>query len=153
MKKLIILFIITIVPFTIKAQTLEETMDYINATSLIYVFPDQYFATQCADNYFQFTKETLDNQASKAERIYLKDIKAISYSAKTDFYQIVVMGKGTSYSLNNGELKLIDIKIMQSSINLNIHTPEENIKKLIKAMKHAAELGGAKLINEDLFKD
>ena len=39
------------------------------------------------------------------------------------------------------------------TILLQKNTPIENVKRIIKAMKHAAELEGAKLINDDLFKN
>ena len=48
MKKLIFALILSIAPFTIKAQTLEETMEYIEANVLNYSF-SKYEPTKCLD--------------------------------------------------------------------------------------------------------
>ncbi len=156
MKKIILLFIITIVPFTIKAQTLEETMDYLNANILNYANLKN-IALKYENNYFDQTTEWVQStgERTKFNRVYLKDIKSIAFSTDTNGFIVVsILGKVHSYEIDyKGNSNGKDLNISQTQMYLNSSTPIDKVNRIIKAMKHAAELGGAKLVNEDLFKD
>jgi hypothetical protein len=153
MKKLIFLLLLTILPFAIKAQTLEETMDYINANVLKYAVSGE-IALKFKENYVDkpISWYRDSKEPTIVNRVYLKDIKGISYIINPEGFIIIsIYGKGYYIEYNNkndGNLKDIN-----SQMAFTPNTPEENVKKIIKAMKHAAELGGAKLIDDDLFKD
>lgn len=155
MKKLILLFLLTIVTFTVKAQSLEETMDYINVNILNYgVLKNS--VLKYKENYFEQTTEwtVSSEKRTKFNRVFLKDIKAISFSTDSKgFIIITILGNGNAYTVYDGEINVDNIKVSNTFMALSPNTPEENVKRLIKAMKHAAKLGGAKLVNEDLFKD
>lgn len=156
MKKLILLLIITIVPITIKAQTLEETMDYLNANILNYAY-DKNGALTCESNYCDITTGYLvtSGERTSFDRMYLKDIKSITYSTNSEGLIVIsLLGKVVSYQSDyRGNFNREDLNVSNFKIPLKSSTPIDNVNRIIKAMKHAAELGGAKLINEDLFKD
>jgi len=87
--------------------------------------------------------------------MYLKDIKSIAYSTNSnELIVISLLGKVVSYQSDyNGNFNSEDLNASNFKISLNSSTPIDKVNRIIKAMKHAAELGGAKLVNEDLFKD
>jgi len=152
MKKLLFLSIFIIVSFTTKAQTLEQTMDYIEANLLNYA-NNKEFPTQCSENALQQTTNIISGGQSGISytQIYIKDIKSVAYStAENGVFRISVVGNCSLYRLD----KLIDKAGPSSiSIDLSSSTPLENVNRIIKAIKHAATLEGAKLIDDDLFKD
>lgn len=156
MKKLILLFIITIVPFTIKAQTLEETMDYLNANILNYAY-DKNRALKYENNYCDKTTSHIVTSGERVSfnRMLLKDIKSIAFSTNSEGLIVIsLLGKVMCYQSDyNGNFNSKDLNVSQVEIYLNSSTPIDKVNRIIKGMKHAAELGGAKLINEDLFKD
>nr|WP_315153941.1 hypothetical protein [uncultured Flavobacterium sp.] len=156
MKKLILALILSLAPFTIKAQTLEQTMEYIEANVLNYSF-SKYEPTKCLDNNIIKTigyYQTSGYPPVSIAVINIQDIKSVSYSSKSDYISIVITGNSYSqkyiYPTNNLE----EERKQESFVELILlpNTPETAVQKIIKAIKHAAKLGGAKLINEDLFK-
>lgn len=156
MKKLILLFILTAVSFTIKAQSLEETIDYINANILNYAYNKKLSLT-CESNYCDFITGylTTSGETASFHRMYLKDIKSVAYSTNSEgFILISILGKVVSYESDyRGNFNSEDLNVSNIIIFFNSSTPIDKVNKIIKAMKHAAELGGAKLVNEDLFND
>jgi hypothetical protein len=159
MKKLILLSIFIIVSFTTKAQTLKETMDYIEANVQNYVVNKQ-LSLQCSENSLQKTTGVyIDGGRYRFTQLYLKDIKSVSYSTTTEgLITIIITGKCNSYieeRYTDGTSKLKNQHNLTGGVNIELlpSTPLENVNRIIKAIKHAAELEGATLIDEDLFKD
>jgi hypothetical protein len=152
MKKLIFLSIFIIVSFTTKAQTLEQTMDYITANLHNYAWNKE-FSTKCSKNALQQTTHIISGGRSgiKFTQLYMKDIKSVGYStADNGIFTISVVGNCSLYEID----KMID-KAGPSGIHVALlsSTPPENVNRIIKAIKHAATLEGAKLMDEDLFKN
>ncbi|MFA5298796.1 MAG: hypothetical protein WC389_11380 [Lutibacter sp.] len=153
MKKLIFLSIFIIVSFTTKAQTLEQTMDFIEANIQNYAL-DKEFSTKCSKNALQKTTSILAAERSRRDftQIYMKDIKSVAYStADNGVIIIAVVGNCSLYSFD--ELKKDEVGPSSISIVLLSSTPIEIVNRIIKAIKHGATLEGAILIDEDLFKD
>lgn len=153
MKKIILLSIFISLSFTTKAQTLEQTMDYIEVNLLNYANLKG-FPTQCSKNALQKTTSLLSDWSARREftQMYLKDIKSVSYSIdKGGYFLITVVGPCKQYEFE--ELKINDVNPSFIVIDLVPNTPEDIIKRIIKAIKHAAEIEGATLIDEDLFKN
>lgn len=156
MKKIIFLFILTIVPFTIKAQTLEETRDYLNSNILNYAY-DKNRSLNCENNYCDKTTSHIVTSGERVSfnRMLLKDIKSIAFSTNSEGLIVIsLLGKVVYYKSDyNGNFNSEDLNVSQIEIYLNSSTPIDKVNRIIKAMKHLATLGGATLINEDLFKD
>ena len=151
MKKLLTICLLITASYSVKAQTLEQTMDYINVNLQnflvhkddIQVFArgiDKTISTWGAGERHTFT------------RLFMANIKSVDYVVNSDgFVIITVTGKCYVFKI---EKPLYDKVAPQSiTIYLQKRIPLENVKRIIKAMKHAAELEGAKLINDDLFKN
>lgn len=157
MKKLILFLIFIIVPFTIKAQTLEETMEYIEANVLNYSL-DKYLPTKCQNSTIITTISYYSNESGKPPvniaSINLKDVKSVSFSSNPKYISIMITGNSYSQKYySNGSLNGEQKKEAFIELALLLNTPETTVQKIIKAIKHAAKLSGAKLINEDLFKN
>lgn len=157
MKKLIFALILSIAPFTIKAQTLEETMEYIEANVLNYCL-EKASMTKCQGTTIttinKYYSSEVNNPPAEIGTINLKDIKSVSYISKPKYISITISGNSyiQNYSLA-GDFRGEQEKVSFIELALLTNTPETAVQKIIKAIKHAAKLGGAKLINEDLFKN
>lgn len=152
MQKLIFLAIFIIVSCTTKAQTLEQTMVFIDANIQNYALNKE-FPTKCSKNALQKTTIILSGDRSRRDftQIYMKDIKSVAFStADNGVVEIAVIGNCSLYSFD----KLLD-EVGPTSIYIALlpSIPLENVNRIIKAIKHAATLEGAKLIDDDLFKD
>jgi hypothetical protein len=127
-------------------------MDYITANLHNYAWNKE-FLTKCSKNALQQTTLIISGGRSGINftQLYMKDIKSVGYStADNGIFRISVVGNCRIYRLD----KLIDTAGPSSiSIDLLSSTPIENVNRIIKAIKHAATLEGAKLIDEDLFKN
>lgn len=156
MKKLLLLFIFIIASFTSKAQTLPETMDYLNANILNYAY-DKTRALKYENNYCDKTTSNIVSSGERVSfnRMHLKDIKSIAFSTNSEGLIVIsLLGKVVSFQSDyKGNFNSKDLNVSQIEIYLNSSTPIDKVNRIIKAMKHAATLGGATLINEDLFND
>jgi hypothetical protein len=127
-------------------------MDYITANLHNYAWNKE-FSTKCSKNALQQTTLIISGGRSGINftQLYMKDIKSVAYStAENGVFRISVVGNCSLYRLD----KLIDKAGPSSiSIDLSSSTPLENVNRIIKAIKHAATLEGAKLIDEDLFNN
>jgi hypothetical protein len=153
MKKLIFLSLFIIVSFTTKAQTLEQTMDYIESNLLNYANLKQ-FPTQCSENALQKTTSLLSDWSARRTftQLFMKHIKSVSYSIDEGGYFIItVVGPCEKFEFDKLEVDVVNPSFI--SIDLVPSTPLENVNRIIKAIKHAATLEGAKLIDEDLFNN
>lgn len=153
MQKLIFLAIFIIVSCTTKAQTLEQTMVFIDANIQNYALNKE-FPTKCSKNALQKTTSILIGDRSRRDftQIYMKDIKSVAFStADNGVVEIAVIGNCSLYSFD----KLLDDKVGPTSIHIALLSsiPLENVNRIIKSIKHAATLEGAKLIDDELFKD
>jgi hypothetical protein len=152
MKKLLTICLL-IASFTTKAQTLEQTMDFIEANVLRYTF-DKLPSIRCSENALQKTTTfgVPDNSRIDYMQLYMKDIKSVFFKT-TDkgFIILTVVGNCTLYE--NDKLMVDKVGPPRLIVGLVPSTPIENVNRIIKAIKHAATLEGAKLLDDDLFKD
>ncbi|MGV8946384.1 MAG: hypothetical protein ACOH1N_08150 [Lutibacter sp.] len=140
MKKLILLSIFIIVPFTTKAQTKEETLEWLNVkkseirgaisntyhgdiTAVVIVITESYIKISTDDKSYK------DEPPISILWSEIKDIIAIQ-----DY--IIIK---TSVSYKN------ETKFIKLYFNLDIK------KSFITALKHMATINGATLIKDDLF--
>lgn len=134
MRKFLLVINICFLGLGLKAQTLEQTTEYIQTTVQPYLSSS--WTVSCAG----------DSLTSYATITHFKDIKGVNYLKETSngSFQINLIGQ-CCYDFNH-------TKIMNSNpIYLNKNTPIPVVEKIIKAIKHAAELQGAKLVNENMF--
>lgn len=152
MKKLILMLILIFTSLTTKAQSLSETMDYIGVNLSNYAY-DKGFPTKCTNNALEMptANYAADGSRKRYTKVFMKHIKSVNYSIGNGTVIITVVGESFLFE----EEKLLVDKVGPQSISIFLlpTTPIENVKRIIKAIKHAAELEGAKLINDDLFKD
>ncbi|MCC9043565.1 hypothetical protein LNQ81_12865 [Myroides sp. M-43] len=156
MRKLFTIFLFIVTTFTIKAQTLEETMEYIQVNVLNYSLSKNE-PTKCVDQTIKKTVgyyNLLGYPPVSIAVINLQDIRSVSYNSSSNFISIVITGNSYSQQYVNATTdKLEEQKKKETFIELILlpNTPEVVVQKIIKAIKHAASLGGAKLIKDDLF--
>jgi hypothetical protein len=152
MKKLITICLLITASYSVKAQTLEQTMDYINVNLQNYLFNKQY--TQVFAKGIDVTTTLRMDHTTRWEftRLFMANIKSVDYVINNDGF-VIITATGKCYVFED-EKPIYD-KVAPQSITffLQKSTPIDNVKRIIKAMKHAAELEGAKLINDDLFKN
>ncbi len=128
-------------------------MDYINVNLQNYLVHKKYI--QVFAKGIDETNSTWANTLSERNnftRLFMAYIKSVDYFVNSDGF-VIITATGKCYVFES-EKPLYD-KVAPQSIKLILQksTPIENVKRIIKAMKHAAELEGAKLINDDLFKN
>jgi hypothetical protein len=152
MKKLILMLILIFTSLTTKAQSLSETMDYIGVNLSNYAY-DKGFPTKCTNNALEkpTANYAADGRRRNFTKVFMTHIKSVNYSIGEGNIIITVVGK--SFLFEFEKLLVDEVGPQSISIFLLPTTPIENVKRIIKAIKHAAELEGAKLINDDLFKD
>jgi len=152
MKKLILISIVIFTTSITKAQSLIETMDYIEGNLSNYAY-NKGFPTKCTNNALEMptANYATDGRRKKYTKVMMKHIKSVNYSIGEGTIIITVVGE--SFLFEFEELLVDKVGPQSISIFLLPTTPIENVKRIIKAIKHAAELEGAKLINDDLFKD
>ncbi len=149
MIKLITICLLITASYSVKAQTLEQTMDYINVNLQNYLLNKQ--STQVFARGIDGTNSDWQGLRSHFTRLFMADIKSVDYSIIGCCVQITATGE--CYAFKNEKPNYDNVAPNSISIWLQKSTPIENVKRIIKAMKHAAELEGAKLINDDLFKN
>ena len=152
MKKLITICLLIAASYSVKAQTLEQTMDYINVNLQNYLFSKRDI-TVIEKGIDMTTMRYTDNQ-NRIEfvRLFMANIKSVDYSIDKDGYLVITVS-GKCYAFKNDKPDYDKVAPQNITIYLLASTPIENVKRIIKAIKHAAELEGAKLINDDLFKN
>jgi len=156
MKKLLTICLLIAISLTAnvqtKAQSLIETMDYIEANLNNYAY-DKGFSTKCTNNALEMptANYATDGRRRNFTKVFMKHIKSVDYSIGEGTIIITVVGE--SFLFEFEELLVDKVGPQSISIFLLSTTPIENVKRIIKAIKHAAELEGAKLLNDDLFKD
>ena len=160
MKKIITICLLITASYSVKAQTLEQTMDYINVNLQNYLVNKIDITVIEKGIDMTLSLRGYDNARYRFARLFMANIKSVDYSIDKDGW-VKITASGKCYAFNTGynsktEGPFADYETVapQSvTILLQKNTPIENVKRIIKAMKHAAELEGAKLINDDLFKN
>jgi hypothetical protein len=153
MKKLITICLLITASYSVKAQTLEQTMDFIGANLKNYA-KFEHFTTKCTNNALEIPTQiiTSNNSRRNYTKVFMKHIKSVNYSiGASDDRRITIVGQCFLFEFE--KLVVDQVEPQSITIYLLASTPIENVKRIIKAIKHAAELEGAKLINDDLFKN
>jgi|688.fasta_scaffold1031387_2 hypothetical protein len=153
MKKLILMSILIFASLTTSAQSLNETMDFIGANLNNYAYSKE-FSTKCTNNALEMPTANFasDNSRKNYTKVFMKHIKSVNYSIGASDTRIITI-VGQCFLFEFEKLVVDQVEPQSISILLLPTTPIENVNRIIKAIKHAAELEGAELINDDLFKD
>jgi hypothetical protein len=149
MKKLILLCLLSLVAFGLKAQTLEQTTEFIETTIAPYSIGGTFISFH--PDSIKYSNTTTIRQPN-IQSIKYNNIKSITHSKDkigdgTEYIWIDIVGRVTFFSGYDNTYT----NQTHFSIRINDNTPIPIVEKLIKAIKHAAELQGAKLVNENMF--
>lgn len=159
MKKLILLiFILAGWQFS-KAQTVEETVEYINI-KLSQEDGEVKSVTTENDFIYPYKWNTESRKLTEIRVANWISIKSINYLKMADGnWKINVRGNFTVYQNSYSILDYLyqDIKFKKISSVSFVDLPfpngfsETDVQKLVAALKHLATLNGAKLLKDDLF--
>ncbi|MDY0906603.1 hypothetical protein [Pedobacter sp. CFBP9032] len=123
MKKLITLFLLMFTTLILKAQTADETLEWLRTKQ-----PSLGGNSVTIDQ--KFIKVTNDKDVTSIEWSKIKDV-----------------------TRKNFEIKIVGDELLNGkNIFINIRVDDFRLSdKFVKALRHLAELKGAKLIKDDLF--
>ena len=135
MKKLITICLIMAATFAVKAQTKEETVEWLNVKSEAYSIY----------NY--------DKGYGRKTKFSEQGICYYDYKSPDVILQTILWKDITSIEKSASVANRIMITTSQNYSTLTIleNYGADNISKVIKALKHIAVLCGAKMIKDDLF--
>ena len=158
MKKLILLIIILAGWQFSKAQTVEETVEFIT----VKLFQAHFVAKPVAtgESLIQPKSWLIDGEFRKISVGSWASIKSINYFKDSDgYWKLDLSGAFTIYDYSSKGLDFSyqDLKFDKLGAETRVviifppNTSETDVQKLIKALKHLAVLKGAKLVKDDLF--
>jgi hypothetical protein len=150
MKKFLLVVSICFWGIGLKAQTLEQTTEFIETTIAPYSVGDTFISFH--PDSIKYSNITTTHGQPNIQSIKYNNIKSITHSKEkigdgTEYIWIDIVGRVTFFSGYDNKYT----NQTHFSIRINDNTPIPIVEKLIKAIKHAAELKGAKLVNENMF--
>lgn len=181
MKKTLFLLIISLFYFTnnAQAQTMEQTINWINSKTGLIPFTNQakFFSlkpvypndVELIFPHVQYTTDgILDGSIGDLRRIKLSKVTGVTYNAfkEGQGFNIYLSGStdaglrlyddGSTTNFFKGIEQLSRVKFSSGTlplIRVEYGVTEDEAKKIKKAYEHLAKLCGAKLVDEDLFKN
>jgi hypothetical protein len=138
MKKLFTICFLIAITFTVKAQTAEETLEWLNVNLDSHAYGS---SNEVLNNRgrIQFSLENITVINIDDKNVYT----VIKYSEIKDVQKVEGYSKIEVKGSSNNKAKLLFIS--WQIVN------DVKRSKYIKALKHMAKLNGAKLIDENLF--
>lgn len=153
MKKSILVLIATLFATLAFAQTVDETIQWLTAKTPP-MWRNSNWNLMFRSEEIIMPISMLNGDFSRVEVIMYKDITSTDLQYSDKFKILVISGKTKKYHYHWSKTKgdyIEDSERFEYYINLK--TPDEDIKKFEKAIKHLAELKGAKLIKDNLFDE
>ena len=141
MRKVILAICLMVAMQTVNAQTEAETLEWLNVKKVDIERFD----------YSMYSSEKLRAAGPYEDLpsdIKWEDIKEIIFSANKE--SIVVKGK-VLYRCLRSECDWDNKEVESLTIYCKSSAPSETIERFVKALKHMAELKGAKFLKDDLF--
>jgi hypothetical protein len=180
MKKILIICLLALTYTNAQAQTMEQTINWINSKTGSIPFTKQvkFFSLKPVyPNDVELTFPQLESpyemEVEDMRRINLSSITGVNFKEHQNENDPIYKHKlyllylsGPTSVLTNSQTNVIerfqDVSQLQTArvragtvphIRLEYAVTEDEIKKIKKAYEHLAKLCGAKLVDEDLFKD
>lgn len=158
MKHLIILFVLFLGLGTARAQTAEQTIEWLNAkVPPLQRDPDFSSTIRFKDEFCESGNsiETTTKNVVESHVFNYSNIKSVSFiqsEIKNQLcYKIILTGDFKEIRLGHeGKIEGTK-KIDRTSFIFNPSVQKEEIARIVKALKHLATIKGAKLLDDNLF--
>lgn len=159
MKNLFILFALFLGIGATKAQTADQTIEWLQAKVPPLQRESDFGATiKFKDEFCEAASSITTSFPIRVVEVHVfkySNIKSISYLQKELagklYYKIIITGnfQANKIGFNNEVTETKNVETTDFIFNASVE--KEEILRIVKALKHLATLKGAKLINDNLF--